>query len=119
MNAFARSPIVLYGEFAGTTTTSYSLVSRASGVTMLRSTGDLLRTMPPTITIPPINIAFGSPLAELTNWASPNVTPATAAGGRWPPPTEPTQASACGRAARITASSAGASAARSATRYAP
>ena len=48
------------GEFAGTTTTRYSLVSRASGVTIVRLTGDLLSTMPPTITMPPISTALGS-----------------------------------------------------------
>ena len=53
--------------------TTYSLVSRAIGVTIARSTGDLFSMMPPTITMPPIINAFGSPLALLTNCASPIV----------------------------------------------
>ena len=73
LNAFTRSAIDLYGELAGTTTTSYSLVRRASGVTMLRSTGDLFSTMPPTMTMPPTSIAFGSPFALLTNCVRPIV----------------------------------------------
>src|SRR5687767_15915783 len=73
LNALTRSAIVLCGELAGTTITSHSLVRRAIGVTWLRLTGDLLRMMPPTITMPPIITAFGSPLAELTNCARPMV----------------------------------------------
>ena len=73
LNALTRSAIVLCGEFAGTTITSHSLVRRAIGVTCERLTGDLLRMMPPTITMPPIITAFGSPFAELTNCARPMV----------------------------------------------
>ena len=73
LNALTRSAIVLCGEFAGTTITSHSLVRRAIGVTCERFTGDLLRMMPPTITMPPIITAFGSPFAELTNCARPMV----------------------------------------------
>src|SRR5687767_12675986 len=73
LNAFTRSARVLCGDWAGTTITSHSLVRRAMGVTWLRLTGDLLRMMPPTITMPPIITAFGSPLAALTNCASPMV----------------------------------------------
>jgi hypothetical protein len=63
-------------EVPGTTTTSYSPVRRAIGVTCDRLTGDLFEMMAPTITIPPIISAFGSPLLELTNWAIPIVPPA-------------------------------------------
>src|SRR5688572_9633836 len=73
LNALTRSAMVLCGELAGTTITSHSLVSRAIGVTCDRLTADLLRMMPPTITIPPIITALGSPLAELTNCARPMV----------------------------------------------
>jgi hypothetical protein len=58
--------------------TSYSEVRRASGVTCERFTADLFWMMPPTITMPPIIIAFGSPLAEFTNCASPMVPAAPA-----------------------------------------
>ena len=73
LNALTRSLIVLCGDVAGTTMTTYSLVSRAMGVTIDRSTGDLLSKIPPTITMPPIINALGSPLALLTNCASPIV----------------------------------------------
>ena len=73
LNAATRSAIVLYGELAGTTTTRYSLVRRAIGVTIVRLTGDFCSTMPPTITMPPISSAFGSPFALLTNCARPIV----------------------------------------------
>src|SRR5512134_2224458 len=73
LNALTRSPMFLNGEEAGTTTTRYSLVRRAIGVTIVRSTGDLFSAIPPTITMPPTSIAFGSPFALLTNCASPIV----------------------------------------------
>ena len=60
----------------GTTTTRGSPVSRAIGVTWLRSTGDLLVMIAPTMTIPPMISASGLPLLELTNWARPMVPPA-------------------------------------------
>ena len=60
----------------GTTTTWYSPVSRAIGVTCDRLTGDLLVMIAPTITMPPIIIALPSPLLELTNCARPIVPPA-------------------------------------------
>ena len=47
-----RSPSVWIGEFAGTTITSYSPVSRAIGVTLSRVTGDLLVRMAPTMIRP-------------------------------------------------------------------
>ncbi len=73
LNVATRSAIVLCGEDAGTTTTRYSLVSRAIGVTIVRSTGLFCSAMPPTITMPPIISALGSPFALLTNWARPSV----------------------------------------------
>ena len=63
-------------DVPGTTTTSYSPVSRAMGVTCDRLTGDLLEMIAPTITMPPTINALGSPLFELTNCASPIVPPA-------------------------------------------
>ena len=68
--------MVLIGESAGTTISSYSPVSRASGVTLARVTGDLLVRMAPTMTSPPTRIA--SPFLPLlvTNWARPTVPPA-------------------------------------------
>jgi hypothetical protein len=67
LNAFMRSPRFLCGDDAGTTITTYSLVRRAMGVTMLSSTVDLLSMMPPTMTMPPIIRALPSPLALLMN----------------------------------------------------
>src|SRR5262245_28976285 len=73
LNALTRSAIVLCGELAALTLAAHSLVRRAIGVTCDRLTADLLRMMPPTITMPPIITALGSPLAEFTNWARPMV----------------------------------------------
>jgi hypothetical protein len=42
-------------------------------VTIVRSTGDLFKMMPPTMTMPPIITAFGSPFELLTNCARPGV----------------------------------------------
>jgi hypothetical protein len=88
----------LCGDEAGTTITSYSLVRRATGVTIDRSTGLLFRMIPPTITMPPIITALGSPFAELTNCARP-IVPAA-------PPlfsncTDCTSLAACIAAARL------------------
>ena len=47
-----RSAIVLCGEPAGTTITSYSSVSRASGVASDIFTGELAAISAPTITMP-------------------------------------------------------------------
>ena len=63
-------------DVPGTTTTWYSPVRRAIGVTCDRLTGDLLVMMAPTITMPPIISVLGSPLLELTNCARPMVPPA-------------------------------------------
>ena len=49
-SAATRSSIVLSGLAAGTTMASCSPVSRAIGVTMLRSTGEALVRIAPTIT---------------------------------------------------------------------
>ncbi len=63
-------------DVPGTTMTSYSPVRRAIGVTCDRLTGDLLVMIAPTMTMPPIISALGSPLLELTNCAMPIVPPA-------------------------------------------
>ena len=64
------------GEFAGTTMTRYSLVSRAIGVTWSRVTGALLVRIAPTMTKPLTISWLPSPLALFTNWAMPMVPPA-------------------------------------------
>ncbi len=56
--------------------TSYSVVSRAIGVTWSRVTGDWLVAMAPTITKPIIIIICSSPALSLTSWARPTVPPA-------------------------------------------
>jgi hypothetical protein len=61
----------VFGPLVGTTITSYSDVRRATGVTWSIVTGDLFWMSPPTMTMPPIIIAFGSPLEEFTNCAMP------------------------------------------------
>jgi len=71
LNFAIRSFVSLMGELAGTTMTSYSEVSRAIGVTWSRVTADLFWIVPPTITMPPIMSACGSPFEVLTNCASP------------------------------------------------
>ena len=63
-------------DAAGTTTTWYSPVRRAIGVTCDRLTGDLLVISAPTITMPPIIIVLPSPLLEVMNCARPMVPPA-------------------------------------------
>ena len=50
---------------------------------MPRFTADLLRMMPPTITMPPTRMALPSPLAVLTNCASPIVPPAPPLLSNW------------------------------------
>ncbi len=55
------------------------------GVTMPRFTGDCWRMMPPTITMPATISAFGSPLAEFTNCASPIVPAAPPLLSNWTP----------------------------------
>ena len=45
------------GDSVGTTISSYSPVSRASGATLARVTGDLLVRIAPTMTNPPTRIA--------------------------------------------------------------
>ncbi len=70
-NCSTTSFMDLNGEFSGSTNTLYSLVSRAIGVAWVRITGCLLVMMPPSITAPITISAFGSPLAEFTNWARP------------------------------------------------
>ena len=60
-----RSFIVWSVDAAGTTTTWYSPVRRAIGVTCDRLTGDLLVMIAPTITMPPIIIALPVALARV------------------------------------------------------
>ena len=71
--ASTRSLSVWYGESARTTTTSASAVSVAIGVVLVRSTGDLLVTTPPTITSPVTISWCALPLWLLTSSASPMV----------------------------------------------
>jgi hypothetical protein len=75
-SAASRSFIVLCGEFAGTTTTSWSAVRRAIGVTSASVTCDLLVSTAPTMVMPITIIWLPSPLAWFTNWARPTVPPA-------------------------------------------
>ena len=81
--AAARSLIVLCGEFAGTTITSWSAVRRAIGVTASSVTGDLLVSTAPTMVMPITISWLPSPLAWLTNCARPTVPPAPGTLTTW------------------------------------
>ena len=66
----------LSGESAGTTTSSYSPVRRASGVTLARVTGDLLVRIAPSMTRPLTRMASPFLPRPETNCARPIVPPA-------------------------------------------
>src|SRR3546814_3223160 len=52
LSAATKSSRVLYGESALTASTRCSAVKRATGLNLLRSTGDLFRVMEPTVMAP-------------------------------------------------------------------
>ena len=79
------SASVRYGPSAGTTTSSYSPVSRASGVTSASVTGALLVKIAPSITSPPTRMASPRFFSLVTNWARPIVPPAPAMFLTWMP----------------------------------
>ena len=81
--------MVLIGPSAGTTISSYSPVSRASGVTSSKVTGALLVRMAPTITSPPTRMASPFFFSLVTNWARPMVPPAPAMFLTWMPEARP------------------------------
>ena len=84
-SASARSFTVLKGELGATAIALYSMVSRASGVTCSRVTGDLLVRMPPTMITPMTIMALSLPFIVLTNSARPIVPPAPPLFVTWAP----------------------------------
>lgn len=68
--------MVWMSDAAGTTMVRYSPVSRAMGVTIVRSTGALLVMIAPIITMPPVISALPSPEYWLMNCGRPMVPPA-------------------------------------------
>ncbi len=84
-SASVRSFTVLKGEFGATAIALYSIVSRASGVTCSRVTGDLFVRMPPTMIAPITIMALSLPFMVLTNSARPIVPPAPPLFVTWAP----------------------------------
>ncbi len=85
-----RSARVFISEAAGTTTTSYSPVRRAIGVTWSRVAGDLLVRMAPIMTRPLTMSTLPLPFSLSTSCARPTVPPApatfsTVTDFAWPP----------------------------------